>query len=99
MAALELSDGFADDLEKIADHLLSHAALHVDDRLSGIFDAVQVLRDNPSIGRPTDDGKRELVIGRGSHGYVALYQYEAAVDTVFVLAIRAQREGDYARDE
>lgn len=28
---------------------------------------------------------------------IALYRYAALVDTVFVLAIRAQREGGYAR--
>ena len=39
----------------------------------------------------------ELVIGRDSHGYVALYRYVAAIDTVFVLAIRSQREAGLAR--
>ncbi len=39
----------------------------------------------------------ELVIGRDSHGYVALYCYVAAIDTVFVLAIRSQREAGHAR--
>ena len=40
-------------------------------------------------------GKRELVIGRRAHGYVALYRYVSEVDTVFVLAIRSQREAGY----
>jgi hypothetical protein len=35
------------------------------------------------------DGKRELVIGRAKRGYVA------AIDTVFVLALRVQRESGY----
>jgi plasmid stabilization system protein ParE len=39
----------------------------------------------------------ELVIGRHAHGYVALYRYVAAIETVFVLAIRSQREAGYAR--
>jgi hypothetical protein len=41
------------------------------------------------------DGKRELVIGRAKRGYVALYRYVAAIDTVFVLALRVQRESGY----
>ena len=41
--------------------------------------------------------KRELVIGRGSRGYLALYRYVAEIDTVFVLALRSQRETGYAR--
>jgi len=38
------------------------------------------------------DGKRELVIGRATHGYVA------AIDTVFVLAVRAQQEDGFKRE-
>jgi len=39
---------------------------------------------------------RPLVIGRHSHGYVASYRYVAEVDTVFVLAVRSQREASFA---
>ena len=52
---------------------------------------------NPLIGRPAPRDLRELVIGRDRHGYVALYRYVAPLDTVFVLAIRAQKEVGYAR--
>ena len=38
------------------------------------------------------DRNRELVIGRATLGNVALYRYVAAIDTVFVLAVRAKRE-------
>jgi toxin ParE1/3/4 len=37
------------------------------------------------------------VIGRASQGYVALYRFVASVDTVFVLAIRSQRELGYRK--
>lgn len=47
---------------------------------------------NPLIGRPVSDDLRELVIGRGTRGYIALYRYVAALDMVFVLAIRGQTE-------
>ena len=50
------------------------------------------------IGRPARRELRELVIGRRSRGYVALYRYVAEMDTVFVLAIRGQREAGYSRD-
>ena len=43
--------------------------------------------------------RRELLIGRDTRGYVALYRYLAVIDTALVLAIRAQREGGYAPDE
>ncbi|WP_082028899.1 type II toxin-antitoxin system RelE/ParE family toxin [Xanthomonas sacchari] len=63
-----------------------------------IVSASNVLTDNPLIGRLTRHDVRELVIGQGAHGYIALYRYVVALDTVFVLAIRAQREAGYARD-
>ena len=99
MAAIKLAPELADDLDRIADHLLAHDIAGIEDRLHGIVEALDVLRANPLIGRPSGEALRELVIGRGSRGYLALYRYVAVVDTVFVLAIRAQREGGYARDE
>ena len=51
-----------------------------------------MLENNPLIGRPVEGNMNELITGRDSHGYVALYRYVAAIDTVFVLAIRGQRE-------
>jgi hypothetical protein len=49
------------------------------------------------IGRPVDDDKRELVIGRDARGFVALYRYLAEIDTVFILALRGQREAGYPK--
>lgn len=99
MTRIELLPGVFDDLKRIVDHLQQHEVDHAQVRGGEIVSAIRVLGDNPLIGRAVDQDRRELVIGRGSHGYVALYQYAAPVDTVFVLAIRAQREGGYARDE
>lgn len=64
-------------------------------RIEEIIEAIQILAHSPQIGRPVRDGKRELVIGKGARGYVALYRYLAEVDTVFVLAVRAQRESGF----
>ncbi|WP_369940216.1 hypothetical protein [Xanthomonas medicagonis] len=41
---------------------------------------------------------RELVIGQSARGYTSLYRHLIALDTVFVLAIRAQRDAGDARD-
>ena len=54
-----------------------------------------MIEHNPFIGKPVDGNKRELVIGRGSRGYIALYRYVAEIDIVFVLALRSQRETGY----
>ncbi len=99
MARVEFLPGVVEDLRRIVGHLERHKAEHIPTRVGEMVSAFDVLTDNPLIGRPASDGMRELVIGSGSHGYVALYQYVGVVDTVFVLAIRAQREGGYAHNE
>lgn len=38
------------------------------------------------------------MIGRHARGYVALYRYIAEIDTVFVLALRGQREAGYTKN-
>ena len=64
-------------------------------RLDEIVQAINILGHSPLIGRPVKDGKRELIIGRGARGYVALYRFVPNINVVFILAIRSQREGGY----
>jgi plasmid stabilization system protein ParE len=98
MARVEFLPGVYEDLQRVISHLEQHEAEHTHDRLGALVSASDVLTNNPLIGRPTRDDLRELVIGRGARGYFALYWYVVALDTVFVLAIRAQREAGHARD-
>lgn len=83
------------DLDRITDHLLAHEVADADVRMLEILDALQLLVRHPHIGRPASGGLRELVIGRGSRGYVALYGYDDARDEVLVAAIRSQREAGF----
>ncbi len=99
MARVEFLPGVYEDLQRVILHLEQHEAEHIQERLGGIVSAFDVLTTNPLIGSLTRGGLRELVIGRGARGYLALYRYVARLDAVFVLAIRAQREAGYARDE
>lgn len=85
-----------DDLDRIVEHLRRHEIDDAEARASEIISAFDVLADNPLVGRPAGEDKRELVIGRGSRGYIALYRYLALLDLVLILAIRAQREAGYA---
>jgi plasmid stabilization system protein ParE len=99
VARVEFLPGVGEDLQRIVGHLERYEVEHIQARIGEIVSAFDVLRDNPLIGRLASNDMRELVIGSGSHGYLALYKYVTVVDAVFVLAIRAQREGGYARDE
>ena len=99
MTRVRLAAGVIDDLDRIVEHLHRHEVDAAEARADEIISAFDVLADNPLIGRPASDDKRELIVGHGSHGYVALYRYLPLIDIVLILAIRAQREGGYARNE
>src|SRR5450432_558401 len=100
MARIELAPEVFDDFDRFFDNM----AEWVDPadalaRINEIIDAVDILAHSPLIGRKVKGGNRELVIGRPSRGYVALYRFLPDIDTVFVLAFRSQREAGYMRDE
>ncbi len=97
MTRIELAPEVFDDFDRFFEPLAQFDPDVLPERIGEILDAVQILTHSPLIGRPVRGGMRELVIGRASRGYVALYQYVAAIDTVFVLAVRGQREAGYKR--
>ena len=96
VSRIEIAPEVADDLERILDHLLQFEIVDARARLGDIFTAIDVLAHNPLIGRIVRADLRELIIGRGARGYVALYKYVTELDTVFVLAIRGQKEAGNA---
>jgi len=61
-----------------------------------IENGVSLLVKHPQIGRPTETKHlRELVISRGSTGYVALYEFDELLELVIVLRVKHQREADF----
>ncbi len=95
MAKLSYSPRALQDLVRLTDCLLPgdpQAALQTIDLIE---EAVHILRRHPQIGRPVEDDLRELVISRGTTGYVALYSFEQAHDACLILAVRHQREAGY----
>jgi toxin ParE1/3/4 len=100
MARIELAAEVFDDFDRFFDHLADlGAAEDAPQRINEIVDAVDILAHSPLIGRKVKGGNRELVIGRASRGYVALYRFLPDIDTVFILAFRSQREAGYKRDK
>ena len=97
MSRVELAPEVGDDLDRILEHLLAHRGAEASSRIEDIVRAIDVLERNPLIGRPARADLSELVIGRRAQGYVALYRYVAEIDTVFVPAIRGQKEAGYTR--
>ena len=98
MTRLELAPKLFDDFDRFFDHISElGAAADAPQRIGDIIGALDILVHSPLIGRKVKGGNRELVIGRSSLGYVALYRFLPDIDTVFVLSLRSQRESDYKR--
>lgn len=90
-----LSVDAAGDLDALVDFLrdsFPHEAVQTVDLIT---DALCILAQHPKIGRPLEQGLRELVISRGKSGYLALHQYDEAADLAIVLVVRHQREQGY----
>ena len=100
MPRLELAPEVFDDFDRFFDHMAKFgSAADAPQRIDEIIQAVDLLAHSPLIGRKVKGGSRELLIGRGLRGYVALYRFLPDIETVFVLAVRSQGEAGYKRDE
>ena len=97
MARIELVPEVLQDCDRFFDPMATVEATDAAQCIDEIVQTVQVLASSPLIGRSAKGGKRELVIGTGTRGYVALYRFVPAIDTVFVLAFRSPRESGFKR--
>ena len=97
MARIELAPEVFDDFDRFFKHWVQFEVADAPGRIEDILYAIEILSQSPLLGRPVRGGKRELVIGQGSCGYIALYRYFSDIEIVFVLAIRSQRESGYKR--
>ena len=95
MAELIYSGRALTDLDRLTDFLLETDPASALATADLIIEAIEVLVNHPSIGRPVEEGLREVLISRGRSGYDALYSYEEAEDSILVLAVRHQREAGY----
>jgi plasmid stabilization system protein ParE len=98
MARIELAPEVLDDFDRFLDHMLESGVTDAPERIATIIDSLQILSHSPLLGKPSALGQRELVVGKGVRGYQVRYRYVEQLDTVFVLAVRNQRESAYRRD-
>ena len=97
MTRIELAPELGEDFDRIFEHLASRESPNAAARIEEIIQAFDVLETNPLIGQPVAGDKRELIIGRRSRGYIALYRHAAEIDAVFILALCSHREAGYRR--
>jgi len=97
MPHVRLSARSQSDLSRLHTFLASKDINAAKRAMLAIRESFTPLTFAPLIGRPVEDSDdlRELVIDFGASGYLALYRFESALDTVTILAIKHQREDDY----
>lgn len=95
MARIVYAREALEDFDRIIEHLLETSPDTAAATLRRIRKAVEILADHPLIGRKADEERRELVISRGTSGYLALYRFDSAYGVVRILRIRHQREAGY----
>ncbi len=99
MPQVYLSDAALDDVLRLEEFLSQSQDPLAHHLIDFLFDALHVLTHQPAIGRPVEQGLRELIISRGRSGYLARYRFDEANDTVQVARIRHQKESGYRAED
>ena len=89
--------GAKDDLLRLYEFLVENDLEAARRALNAIRKSIDLLQDFPFTCRkasPDNPFLREMVIGFGDGGYVALFEIESE-NIVTILAVRHQREEDY----
>lgn len=94
---IEFSSGALEDLERIFAFNEAFDPATALETISTIRQAIQFLEEHPYVGRLVRGSNRELVIGRGKTGFVALYHHDEVDRRIRVLAVRHQRERRFGR--
>lgn len=97
MPQLVITEAAVSGLERCRLHLAEKSPAAAARAARSIRERFTLLESEPEIGRPLSDlpELRELIIPFGDTGYIALYRFERADDSVVVLAFRHQKEAGY----
>lgn len=95
MPRLIYADRAAADLIRLYRFLAEKDLSSAQRAIQTIRDQLAILQQMPKIGRPAEEGFRELVIDFGSSGYLALYDFDERSEIITVHTVRHQKELDY----
>jgi plasmid stabilization system protein ParE len=96
MATVEITQRALADLERLFDFIAAENPEKARQQMLSVRRAFELLADHPLLGRPAEQGRRELILSRGRHGYIAKCRWLPAEDIVLILAVRHQLEAGYA---
>ena len=84
------------DVERLHDFLKDRNPLAARRAVRAIREGLNLLADQPQVGRPVENMEpefREWLISFGDSGYVALYRFDG--EDAVILAVQHQREAGY----
>ncbi len=84
------------DVDRLHDFLKDRNPLAARRAVRAIREGLNLLADQPQVGRPVENMEpefREWLISFGDSGYVALYHFDG--EDAVILAVRHQREAGY----
>ena len=84
------------DLERLFDFIAAEHPQKAREQILSVRKAFELLADQPLLGRPAEEGRRELILSRGRYGYIAKYRWLPAEEIILILAVRHQLEAGYA---
>jgi plasmid stabilization system protein ParE len=74
MATVEITRKALADLERLFDFIGAENPQKAREQILSVRRALELLADHPLLGRPAEQGRRELVLSRGRYGYIAKYR-------------------------
>lgn len=92
---VEITQRALADLERLFDLTAAENPKKARAQILSVRKAFELLADHPLLGRPAEQGWRELILSRGLYGYIAKYVWLPAADIVLTLAVRHQLEAGY----
>jgi len=98
MASVRLTARAFAHLEQIFEFIAKTDPRRALTTIEKIREAVLILERHPLIGRPVEDGRRELIVSRGRSAHVVLYRWRPTEEMILVLAVRDARQAGYLDD-
>jgi plasmid stabilization system protein ParE len=96
MATVEITQKALADLARLFDVIAAENPRKAAAQILSVRKALELLADHPLLGRPAEEGRRELILSHGRYGYIAKYRWLPAEEIVLILAVRHQLEAGYA---
>jgi plasmid stabilization system protein ParE len=71
MATVEITQRALANFERLFDFVATENPKRAHQQILSVRKAFELLADDPLLGRPAEEGRRELILSRGRYGYIA----------------------------